>query len=457
MFEKYQPGPRDFIKLSKRYGVIPVSTIINTDNDPVLSLSAIREPAFVFERNGHSIFGTADEVFVFGKLRQHISFEIISKLLREEKAPLSKTFSGGLVGYIGYDLARLMFDMKVKKPDIMSLPNSVLLNVNKFYKWEKGKLKAVYCASLEDEPARIYRRAIEELDSMMNLPEPRDIEAPQLSNVSVNVKMTEYMKMVDEAKARISQGEIAQAIISRRISCRSIDPFTVFVRLRKINPCPYVFYLRVNDVCVLGSSPENFLTLYGNYAESRPVASTRRRGIDSKEDKALELELRKSPKERSEHAMLLDECVAEFKAACEDVKIYERLRVKKFPFFQHLVSRIGGRPKDKFGLLKATFPSATMTGVPKRKAMEVIDDVEPDARGPYAGSFGYVSSSGCLDMGIIVRTILIKGKTAHVPVGAGIVAQSSADAEYRETFYKSRAQLMALGASQEEMKWLSEI
>lgn len=456
MVEKYQPSLRSFIKLSKRYSVIPVSTIIKAANDPVLSLSAIEEPVFAFERDGTSIFGTADEVQVFGKRRQRTPFEIISKLLREQ-APSPTPFSGGLVGYLGYDSARPMLDMEWKRPDPMALPNSILLRVDKFYEFSKGNLKSVYCASLDDEPARIYRRAIEELEAMRNLPVPRDLEEPRLSKVSVNVKREEYMRMVDEAKDLISQGEIAQAIVSRRISCKAVNPFAVFTRLRKINPCPYIFYLRVKDVCVLGSSPENFLTIRGDYAESRPVASTRRRGTNPREDKKLELELRKSHKERSEHAMLLDECVGEFKAACDGVKIHERLRVKKFPFFQHLVSRISGKPKDKFELLKATFPSATIAGTPKRRAMEVIDAIEPDARGPYAGSFGYVSNSGCLDMGIIVRSVLIKGKTAYVPVGAGIVAQSSAEAEYQETFYKSRAQLLALGASQEEMKWLAEI
>lgn len=437
--------------------MIPVSTKIEVKHDPILALSSMRGPSFAFERDGTSIFGSADEALVFGRGPEHTPFEIISRQLREEIAPPSKTFSGGLVGYIGYDSARLMFDLEWKEPDPMGLPNSILLKVSKFYEVRRGALKAVYCARLDDEPARVYRNAVEELESMLRLPEPKDLRKPHLSKVSANVKRAEYMDMVDEAKVRISRGEISQAIISRRISCASVDPFATYLKLREINPCPYIFYLRTSDACVLGSSPENFLTLRGDYAESRPVASTRRRGTDHAEDKRLELELRKSRKERSEHAMLLEECVAEFKSVCSEVKVHERLRVKKFPFFQHLVSRISGRLKDKFNLVRATFPSATIAGVPKRKAMEVIDEIEPDARGPYAGSFGYLSNSGCLDMGIMVRSILVKGKMAYVPVGAGIVSQSSAEAEYQETFYKSRAQLLALGAGQEEMKWLAEI
>ncbi|MFH1821556.1 MAG: chorismate-binding protein, partial [Methanobacteriota archaeon] len=239
--------------------------------------------------------------------------------------------------------------------------------------------------------------------------------------------------------------------------CRAGDPFATYLRLRELNPCPYIFYLRDGDKAVLGSSPENFLTMRGNFAESRPVASTRRRGDSPAEDKMLELELRKSPKERAEHAMLLDECVAEFESACSGVRVLEKLKIKKFPFFMHLVSKISGRTKDPFELLRVSFPSATIAGMPKRKAMETIDEVEPDARGAYTGSFGCVSNSGNLDMGIIVRSILVKGTKAFIPVGAGIVSQSLPEAEYLETFYKARAQLLALGAEQADLEWLAEI
>jgi anthranilate synthase component 1 len=235
------------------------------------------------------------------------------------------------------------------------------------------------------------------------------------------------------------------------------DPLPIYLRLRELNPCPYMFYLRVGDEAVLGSSPENFLTIKGIAAESRPVASTRRRGENPAEDRKLEFELKGSPKERAEHKMLLEACVGEFRGACARVRVVEKMKVKKFPFFMHLVSKIRGRTRDPFKLLMASFPSVTIAGVPKKRAMQTIDEIEPDTRGPYCGSFGYVSNSGGLDMGIIVRSVLIGQGRASVPVGAGIVSQSLPDAEYMETFYKARAQLLALGAKQADLGWLAEL
>lgn len=458
MTQKCLPSLRTFVKLAKNYSVIPVSTKAMVKQDPIYSLSAMRGPSFAFERNGVSIFGQADEVVAFERDQEQSPFNAISGLLKGESAPFSQvSFSGGVVGYIGYDSARPMFGMGWKEPDLVSLPHSMLFKVSRFYESQKGSLRAVYCAKVDDEPGRVYRRAAEEVELMLKLPRPRPLKEPSLSETSVNVKKVEYMKMVDEVKNRISQGEIGQAIASRRISCRAVDPLAAYFRLRKINPCPYIFYLHAGDRAVLGSSPENFLTMRGDFVESRPVASTRRRGVTPAEDKRLEFELRQSPKERSEHKMLLEECVAEFKSVCSQVAVQEKLRVKKFPFFQHLVSKISGRTTDKFGLLKVSFPSATIAGTPKRRSMEIIDEIEPDARGVYTGSFGYVDNSGRLDMGIIVRSILMKGNKAFVPVGAGIVSQSVAEAEYMETFYKSRAQLLALGADYSDMKWLVEL
>ncbi|MGC8817329.1 MAG: anthranilate synthase component I family protein [Candidatus Hadarchaeum sp.] len=456
MIKKVFPNRRSFVKLSKNYSVIPVSIEVGVKFDPVLSLYSMRQPCFAFERDGKSIFGQAEEIVASDQGES--PFSIISKLLEGNIAPSSLTgFSGGIVGYLGYDSARPELKMEWKEPDPVSLPYALFLRVSRFYETSRGKLKAVYCARVDDEPKKVYSRAIEEAESMLELPEPKPPKEPRFSEVSVNVKKAEYLKMVAEAKSCISRGEIRQAIISRRLSCRSSDPLSYFFKLRRLNPCPYIFYLQTGGRVILGSSPENFLTVHGNFAESRPVASTRRRGTNPVEDRKLEQELRNSPKERSEHAMLLGECVAEFKSVCSRVIVRERLRVKKFPFFQHLVSRITGKTEDKFNLLKATFPSATIAGVPKRRAMEVIDEIEPDARGVYAGSFGYVSNSGSLDMGIIVRSILINGGKAFVPVGAGIVSQSVPEAEYQETFFKSRAQLLALGADQDDMKWISEL
>jgi anthranilate synthase component 1 len=347
--------------------------------------------------------------------------------------------------------------MEWKDPDPVPLPHSILLPIERFYVYRKRVLEAVYCARIDDEAKKVYRRAIEEVDSMSQLPAQERPQGSSLTDVRVNVPKREYMKMVEDVKNRISGGGVGQVITSRKISCRAGDALTTYLKLRSLNPCFYMFYLHVDDKAVLGSSPENFLTIRGGVAESCPVASTRQRGKNPAEDRGLELELRKSPKERDEHAMLFEACVREFETACSDVRIREKMKIEKFPFFMHLVSKICGRTQDPFKLLMTSFPSVTITGVPKKRAMKVIDEIEPDARGPYCGSFGCVSNSGSLDMGIIVRSILIKRGRAFVPVGAGIVSQSVPEAEYLETFYKARLQLLALGAGQTDLKWLAEL
>ena len=458
MGQGYLPDMRTFIRLSKRYHIIPVRRQVRIKYDPIHILSSLKGPSFAFERGGLSIFGQAGEAVIFPRRCEGTPFETIAKLLKGGIAPeLPIPFSGGVIGYIGYDSIRPMFKMGWKNPDPVSLPHSILLPIEKFYIHRKRVLEAVYCARIDDETKRVYRRAIEEVDSMSRLPARESLQEPRLTDACVNVSKREYMKMVKDVKDRISRGEIEHVIVSRKISCKASDALSTYLKLRSLNPCPYMFYLRVGDGAVLGSSPENFLTIKGSLAESRPAASTRRRGENPTEDRELELELKKSPKEMMEHAMLFKACVGEFETACSDVRVKEKMKIKKFPFFMHLVSRICGRTRDPFKLLVASFPSVTIAGVPKRGAMEIIDEIEPDARGPYCGSFGYVSNSGSLDMGIIVRSVLIKGRRAFVPVGAGIVSRSLPKAEYLETFYKARPQLLALGAGQADLKWLAEL
>jgi anthranilate synthase component 1 len=396
---------------------------------------------------------------VFTKYSSKNSLETISRFLKCRNAPESAIpFDGGIIGYLGYDSVRPALGMGWKNPDPISLPHSIFLTVQKFYTSKGGELEAVYCARVEDVAEKAYFHAIEEVDAMAQLPIPEKIvREPRLTKVRANMSKKEFVKLVRDTKNRIFKGEIEQAIISRKISCKAGDPLVIYSKLRNLNPCPYIFYLRVGDGAILGSSPENFLTIRGTAAESCPVASTRQRGETAAEDRKLELELVKNLKETSEHEMLFKACVQEFKDACTNVRVVEKMRIKKFPFFMHLVSKVCGRTHNPFKLLKVSFPSVTIAGVPKKRAMEIIDEIEPDARGVYCGSFGYVSNSGNLDMGIVVRSILINKGRAFVPVGAGIVSRSVPKAEYMETFYKARAQLLALGAEQADMKWLAEL
>lgn len=256
--------------------------------------------------------------------------------------------------------------------------------------------------------------------------------------------------MVEKIKGYIKTKEVRQVIISQRLETKiNVPPFNIYRTLRTINPSPYMFYLKCRNLRLIGASPENLVKLEGRRVITRPVASTRPRGKDAREDRKMAQELFNSPKERSEHLMLSHLCKKELEEVCErnSIKIEGEMEIERYSHVMHLVSTISGRlkkNKDAFDLIYTCFPSATITGIPKKRAMEIIEEVESIKRGPYTGAIGTLSFSGDLDLGIIVRSIIIKGKRAYIPVGCGIVAASIPEKEYQETRHKARAQIKAI-------------
>jgi anthranilate synthase component 1 len=268
--------------------------------------------------------------------------------------------------------------------------------------------------------------------------------------VKSNLSREGFTKIVKKAKSYIREGEVIQAVLSQRFSAKfSCSPFDIYRALRSINPSPYMFYLKLNDFCLAGSSPELFVRCEEGNVAVRPIAGTRARGKNDREDQKLIAQLLADPKERAEHIMLVDlgrndiGRVAKFGS----VKISELMAIEKYSHVMHIVSEVKGKlrkDKDIYELIRACFPAGTVTGAPKIRAMEIIDELEDTRRGPYAGLVGYFSFSGNLDSCITIRTIFTKDKTAYIQAGAGIVADSVPQREYQETKNKAKAQILAV-------------
>jgi anthranilate synthase component 1 len=259
-----------------------------------------------------------------------------------------------------------------------------------------------------------------------------------------------YMDRVRRAKEYIAQGDAYQIVPSRRLDTKlTADPFTVYRALRTINPSPYLFFLRLGKTSLVGSSPEVLVRLEDGLVEERPIAGTRPRGATPAEDARIEAELRADPKERAEHVMLVDLGRNDVGRVSRlgSVEVTEFMVVERYSHVMHLVSHVRGRlapGSDAFDVLEACFPAGTLTGAPKIRAMEIIEELEPTRRGPYGGAVGYVSYSGNLDSCITIRTIVCHGDRASIQVGGGIVADSDPKAEWLETCSKARGLILAL-------------
>jgi len=305
----------------------------------------------------------------------------------------------------------------------------------------------------EDDLKSSYEKACIRLEEMHEVL-LKNIKAsrPQVlkSNVkegkfNSNFKKEDFLGSIDEIKKYIKKGDIIQAVLSQRFGRKSkVEDSQIYRWLRFINPSPYMFYLRCGDHSLIGSSPEVFVRCEDNIAELRPIAGTRKRGRDESEDLYLQKELLADEKERAEHIMLLDLGRNDLGRVCKygTVKVREEMVIEKYSHVMHIVSDVAGRldkGKDMFDLIRAAFPAGTVSGAPKIRAMEIIDELEPENRGPYAGSVGYFSYSGNMDTCITIRTIIKKGDSVYIQAGAGIVADSVPEREYQETINKAKA------------------
>jgi anthranilate/para-aminobenzoate synthase component I len=281
----------------------------------------------------------------------------------------------------------------------------------------------------------------------------KEIAAKRGKSVDIKHEITkkDYMDMVVKTKEYITAGDIFQANISQRVSAEigNANPWELYKALSSINPSPFAAYLNMGDYHIVSSSPERLVKVSGESVETRPIAGTRRRGVDSKEDSSMRAELLLDEKERAEHLMLIDLERNDLGKISDysTVTVDELMTTEDYSHVMHIVSNIRGRiveGKDSFDVIRAVFPGGTITGVPKVRCMEIIDELEPVARGPYTGSLGYIGFTGEMDLNIIIRSFVIKDPTAYVQAGAGIVADSDPEREYYETLKKAEALIKTL-------------
>lgn len=376
----------------------------------------------------------------------------------DEKLP---RFFGGAVGHLTYDMVRFFEDVDIEKrgefshlPDLyFVITDTILIFDNVLH-----TIKVVYNALIIDDDLKgVYEKAIRKIDGiaeelwgpLKHSQQKKGSVEKQLKWFS-NVTKEEFTGKVQRAKEYIAAGDIFQVQISQRLSLDTgSHPFNIYRALRRVNPSPYMFYLRYGDLHVVGSSPEVLVRLEGNRVETRPIAGTRRRGRDSESDKRMEQELISDPKERAEHIMLVDLGRNDIGRVCKtgSVHVNELMVIERYSHVMHIVSNVVGEidhQYDQFDLLQACFPAGTVTGAPKIRSMEIIEELEPSSRGLYAGAVGYFSFQGNMDTCITIRTIIIKGNKAYLQAAAGIVADSDPDKEYLETVNKLKGMVKAI-------------
>ena len=369
-------------------------------------------------------------------------------------------FTGGVVGYAGYDMVRYYERLGDGPPDDRNLPDLSfgLYRTMVIFDHVSKTVKVVSNAHVVDDPGPAYRQATEEIErTIQRLREGADQPVGEITLSGLpqapfesNFLRGDFESAVERCKEYIRAGDIFQVVLSQRLSVPSrARPFDIYRALRVVNPSPFMFLLKTPEVTLVGSSPEILCRVEDGVVTNRPLAGTRPRGHNEQEDKALEAELLADPKERAEHIMLVDLARNDVGVVAEPktIALTDVMTVERYSHVMHIVSDVKGRlaeGKTAFDALRAALPVGTVSGAPKIRAMEIIDELEPTRRGPYAGAVGYVDFSGNMDTCIVLRTMVIVDGTVHIQAGAGIVADSVPANEYQETINKARALLRAV-------------
>ncbi len=400
-----------------------------------------------------------------GKLREESGdiFQFLRQqgnAYRPVKNPGLPPFSGGAVGYLAYEAVRMLEKLPPRVEPDVDLDDALFMYFADLFAFDHVQHRLYLIANVltEDGTGSLrakYDAACERLDRMERaLHKPPALPGAALPRgplrVRSNMSQKEYEAMVERGKEYIRAGDVFQVVLSQRLTAPvRVPPFQIYRALRVVNPSPYMYYIRLGEATVLGSSPEMLVKVVDREVEHRPIAGTRPRGKTKEEDLRLEEELKNDEKERAEHIMLVDLGRNDVGRVCQfhTVKPREIMFVERYSHVMHLVSSIQGtlRPDaDSYAALAATFPDGTLTGAPKVRAMEIIDELEPTRRGLYGGSVLYVDFSGNLDACVAIRTIFIHGGKAYLQAGAGIVADSVPALEYQESMNKARAGLKAM-------------
>ncbi len=476
----HQPSLSVFAELAGEAGLIPVHREVIADLDTPLTifakLAGEQSHAFLFEsleggeKWGRYSFVGYDPLVIFESrgdkvsiIRDGVAAETAGNpldLLRDLLASFKVSgqseylprFFGGAVGFLGYDMVRFMERLPEVNPPLAGFPDSSFMipRLVLIYDNLKQVLTIVNCVEVDRARplAEQYTEATARIDEVVArlreyLPQPPASKGEVAHRFTANMSEPDFRAMVAKAKEYILAGDIIQVVLSQRFHTETdLTAFQLYRALRHINPSPYLFYLKQGDLVHIGSSPEILVRLEQGEIELRPIAGTRRRGQTPEEDLALERELLADPKERAEHLMLVDlgrNDVGRV-AIHGQVETRDLMVIERYSHVMHIVSGVHGRLApglDQFDVIRACFPAGTVSGAPKIRAMEIIEELEPERRGPYAGAVGYFGFSGNLDFCITIRTFVMRGRDLWIQAGAGIVADSDPHSEYQETINKS--------------------
>lgn len=407
-------------------------------------------------------------------------YEELQKVIRSYegiKFPGLPKFWGGAMGYFSYDMGRFFEQLPELAEDDLEVPEAYFMFCDKVICFDhfRNTMKIIVTAVPDNKipPNRAYMEAKEEINRILDLVRHRlavedlviDESDRTLQNSfkpECNVTKEQFEEMVVKAKEYIRAGDIFQVNLSLRLCKKTeAEPFFLYKILRRINPSPYMSFIDFGDMHIVSSSPELLVRLSGDLAETRPIAGTRKRGSTREEDQALANELISNEKERAEHIMLVDLERNDLGRVCRygTVEVNELMVIEEYSHVMHIVSNVRGclaEGKTGFDLFRACFPGGTITGAPKIRSMEIIEELEPTRRGPYTGSIGFLGYAGEMEMNIVIRTILMKQGRAYVQAGAGIVADSEPEREYFESMKKAEALLRALEVAEELSEELSQ-
>ena len=480
----YLPDLETFFTMIKQAGLVPLHRTIIADLDTPLTIFAKvagnEEHAFLFEsmeggeKWGRYSFIGLDPLLTFescgdqvvitgadsgaGEVRDGVDplaeLRTLLASFNASKAPGLPRFYGGAVGFLGYDMIRFIEDIP-DSHEPLDIPDSSFIVPRLVLIHDSvNQTLTVVCnivAAEGDDEAALYRDGCLRIDAVIHKlkqPLPDSLAAGSAAGGShdftSNMDEQGFSAMVERAKEYILAGDIIQVVLSQRFHSKTeLDSFLLYRSLRHINPSPYLFYLRLGGVVLIGSSPEILVRLEGSDIELRPIAGTRRRGTTPEEDRALELELLADPKERAEHLMLVDLGRNDVGRVAKSgtVSVSDLLVIERYSHVMHIVSGVHGElapGKDQFDVLEACFPAGTVSGAPKIRAMEIIDELEVERRGPYAGAVGYFGFSGNMDFCITIRTFFMKDNDLWIQAGAGIVSDSVPAREFEETINKAR-------------------
>jgi anthranilate synthase component 1 len=482
-----EPSLEQARELARSHNLIPLRySFVEDCETPVSAFLKLRElapgePAFLLEsadqgqRVGRwSFIGFRPRAVLRWKLADGGDpYALVAeRVARFDQAPMPEAppFTGGAVGFFGYDLVRTVEPLGEPPPDPLGLPDMALMLSDALVVFDhlKHTVTIIANADLAEEPdvERAYElaaRTIREVRCVLAGPVPRGEPAlhppRELPAFESNMPREQFEGMVSRIVEYIFAGDAFQVVPSQRWSAPvPVEAFSIYRGLRAVNPSPYMYFLDFGDFQVAGASPEPLLTVTGRHVATKPIAGTRPRGASPEEDRRIAAELLADEKERAEHVMLVDLGRNDLGRVCEygSVTVDELMEIESYSHVMHIVSSVSGTLRPDVGpmdALRSVLPAGTLSGAPKVRAMQIIDELEPVKRGGYGGAIGYLSYAGDLDTAIHIRTVVVKDGVAHIQAGGGTVADARPDYEYEESVAKSRAALRAIALACEHPDW----